>query len=70
MSKEKLHMHIIEVKSGKQLSRPIMHHCPSVGDEFRLGEKMYFKVECVVWVLDEDDSPYTRVNVGVEAIKD
>ena len=70
MSKEKLQIHIIEVESEKMLARPIMYHCPSVGDELRLSEKHYFKVTCVVWVLDENESLFTRVNIGVEAIKD
>jgi hypothetical protein len=69
MSKEKLHIHIIEIKSGKHLARPIMHHCPSVGDELRLGEKKYFKVVLRIWVFDEEESPFTRINIGVEAIK-
>lgn len=67
-TKTRFHVHIIEIKSGKHLLRPIMRSVPRVGDELRISDKNYWKVNSVIWCLDEDDSPYTRINLGVEKI--
>jgi hypothetical protein len=52
-------------ENGAMLSRRVLYAAPRVGDEIRLPGERYFRVTLVVWVLDEYECPYQRVNVGV-----
>jgi len=38
----------------------VMSHVPRVGDEIRINDDTYYKVNRIVWVYDEADSPYER----------
>ena len=70
--KGNIYIHIIVAESGQMLSKNIVSMVPSVGDEMRLGGKeneQYYKVNRVVWVYDEPESPWERANVGVDMIK-
>lgn len=43
-------------------------HAPNTGDEIRIGgdgSEMFFTVGKRVWVYDESESPYTRLNVEI-----
>lgn len=43
-------------------------HVPHPGDEVRFGgpeNEKFYKVERVVWVYDEPENPFDRVNIGV-----
>jgi len=63
-----LRVHFIEKKTGKMIAQLYCHQVPAVGDECRFTGDRYFKVVQVVHVYDED-VPYHRANVGLEAIK-
>lgn len=59
--------HFIHSKRGL-LSVQNLHHAPSVGDELRLkgatGD-IYFIVVRKVWVYDEPESPFSRLNIEI-----
>jgi hypothetical protein len=57
------YVHFIHQKGV--IAKRLLPFVPNVGDEVRIKDGEYFKVTLVVWVLDEDDSPYQRVNVGL-----
>jgi hypothetical protein len=56
--------HFIHESKGLLFKRTI-NHAPSVGDEIRMPGERYFKVTVLVWVYDEDDSPFQRLNIGI-----
>lgn len=61
--------HFIDEATGKNVTRLAVLCVPRVGDEIRIGgsgSERYYKVTRVIWVYDEPDSPYERVNIGVE----
>lgn len=60
----KVSCRFIHVEKGL-LFRNTLHHVPRVGDEVRFAENVYYKVLTVVWVYDEDESPYERANIGI-----
>jgi hypothetical protein len=66
--KLRIKAHVIEATTGKMIAMPTLYHCPRVGEELRTSENVYWSVVQIVHVLDEDDSPYTRVNIGVNKI--
>ncbi len=43
----------------------VMDDVPRVGDELRITNKLFAIVKRVIWVLDEPDHTYKRVNLGV-----
>lgn len=70
MTKEKIQAHIVDIAEQRVISRPVLWQAPSVGDEIRLGERLFFKVETLVWVFDEPECPYAqRLNIGVRRIE-
>lgn len=70
MVKTSLLAHIIDIKSGVRIAQPLLQHAPRVGDELRLDGYRYYKVVKVVWPLDENESLYTRINIGVKKIQE
>ena len=60
----KILAHVINQETGAMLARPLLEHCPRVGEEIRLSSARYFTVCRVIWCLDETE-PCTRVNIGV-----
>ncbi len=63
-------LHIIDVDDSS-IYRALSSKVPRVGDEIRLGgegSERYYEVLAVIWVYDEPDCPYERVNIGVEKI--
>lgn len=62
-------VHLIDNRDNRVLLRKVVSHAPRIGDEVRLGgegTEKYYRVILVVWVYDEPDCPFDRVNVGVE----
>jgi hypothetical protein len=60
-------IHFIE-HGDEILAKPLADHVPRVGDEVRFGgagNEKYYTVDLVVWVYDEPDTPFDRVNIGV-----
>lgn len=55
---------------SKPVTQEIMAQVPAVGDVVRVAENIYGRVYEVTWCLDEDSSPYTRANVGLEEIEE
>jgi len=56
--------HFIHEEKGMIAKRTI-DHVPMVGDEIRLSGERYYKVTQRVWVYDEEDCPFQRVNIGL-----
>lgn len=53
---------------GRELTRKWASHVPHVGDEIRIGgagNEKYYLVTRIVWVYDEQENPFDRVNIGV-----
>lgn len=62
------YIHFIEEKTGDFISKQLVSNIPRLGDELRFSSKgndVYYKVNQVVWVYDEPECPYERVNIGV-----
>ena len=61
-------LHIVEEKENLLISKKLVYNVPRIGDELRLGGMLaekFYKVIQVLWVYDEPESPYERVNIGV-----
>ena len=63
-------VHVVDKESNRVIAKPIMGGVPAIGDELRLSGERYYEVVHVVWILDEPESPYQRVNIGVKKAKD
>jgi hypothetical protein len=64
-----IYAHFIGEINNKQLFKRLITHVPRPNDEIRMGgegNEKYYKVTRVIWVYDEPDNPYERVNIGVE----
>ena len=62
-------LHIIDIDHNEIILRTVVCHCPRVGDEIRTSEYSFYEVRKVVWVYDEPENPYERVNIGVLKIE-
>ena len=62
--KKEVYVHFINNK--KVVKRVVIRHIPRVGDTLRFGEFDFFIVKTIVWIYDEEDSLYTRVNIKIE----
>ena len=60
-----IYAHIIRKTDGKMITKVRMNHAPRVGDEIRVRDDLYMRVEQVVWCLDEEHGNCDRVNIGV-----
>ncbi len=63
--KSQYKIHFINQKTGRVYSTPLAFQVPRKGDEIRLTKKGFYEVTSVVWVYDEPESPYSRVNIGL-----
>lgn len=63
--------HIIDMtrKTNSTVLRGRLSFVPRVGDELRISDFTYLKVERVVWLLDEGGASGQRVNIDVSPIK-
>lgn len=69
MMNKKISIHFIEEDKNEMLAKIIVSNVPRVGDEVRFGgqgNEKFYTVTMVIWVYDEPDHPYDRVNIGVE----
>jgi hypothetical protein len=69
-NKANIQIHI--VCDNKEIAREWVCHVPRLGDEIRLGgpdDERFYAVERIVWVYDEKDNPFDRVNIGVAESK-
>ena len=72
MKEKNILLHIINDNNDKIIGKPLVLAVPRIGDEIRLGgegAERYYKVILVVWIYDELESPFERVNIGVDPIK-
>ena len=70
MECKKYQIHFID-NEGRLHMKRIEDIPPSVGDEIRVGgesNERYYKITQRVWVYDEPEFPFNRVNVGIERI--
>lgn len=56
--------HFIHAERGL-LSVRHLHHAPSVGDELRFEGDIYFTVVRKVWVYDEPEALFSRLNIEI-----
>lgn len=55
-----------------KIAKILTNHVPRLDDEVRFkvkGEPTFFKVTKVVWVYDEPECLYSRVNIAVDKLK-
>lgn len=67
--KGNIYIHFIEENGDHVLSKRLVSSVPQSGDEIRLGgegNEQYYKVTRLVWVYDEPENPFERLNIGVE----
>jgi hypothetical protein len=62
-------IHFIAGKNGELIATRQAINVPRVGDQVRLPGNKFYKVDMVVWVYDEPESLYHRVNIGLKKIK-
>lgn len=48
------------------LYKPLVEFAPRVGDELRFAGDKYFRVVRLVWVYDEPEAQFTRLNIQIE----
>jgi hypothetical protein len=60
--------HFIHTDKGV-MHKAQIEHAPSVGDELRFSGERYYKVTLLVWVFDEPEAQFTRLNVGITEVK-
>lgn len=53
------------IHNSKLLFKKNMHHVPRVGDEIRLVSDEFYTAAKIVWIYDEPEQPFERVNVGL-----
>jgi hypothetical protein len=56
--------HFIHEKDGL-IHKSLIEHAPEVGDELRFPGEKYYKVTRKVWVYDEPEAGFSRLNIGV-----
>lgn len=61
--------HFIDSKTDKVLFKRVIFNAPRINDEVRFGEELFYTVHLIVWVYDEPDCPFERVNIGVSRIE-
>jgi len=72
MEKRRYYIHYICEKDGLLLFKSNEELPPSAGDEMRIDGKSgteVYKITRRVWVYDEPECPFNRVNVGVELLE-
>lgn len=57
--------HFIHTEDGL-LYRNLISFAPRVGDELRFAGEKYFTVTRLVWVYDEPEAKFTRLNIGIK----
>lgn len=57
--------HFIHAERGL-IHRHLISFAPRVGDELRFAEDKFFTVVRLVWVYDEPEAKFTRLNVEVK----
>lgn len=68
-----IYAHFIDEQTGNTVFRQLISFIPRRKDEVRVGgegKEKYYKVTRVIWVYDEPDCPYMRVNIGIIGIKE
>jgi len=69
--KGNIYIHIIEEGDSHVLSKRLVSSVPRPGDEIRFsveGKEQFYEVTRVVWVYDEPEHPFDRVNIGVNQV--
>jgi hypothetical protein len=64
--KGNIYLHIIDESDNRIIGKKLVSSVPRPNDELRMGGEIYYKVNRVVWVYDELDNPFERVNIGAE----
>jgi hypothetical protein len=69
IDKKNISIHFIEEGKDHVVSKQLTSKVPRSGDEIRLGGKdreRFYKITRVIWIYDEPDSPFERINIGIE----
>ncbi len=46
-------------------AKKVISQVPRVDDTLRFSNERYFKVTRVIWIYDEPEAHYQRVNIGI-----
>ena len=68
-NKGNIYIHFIEEDCVHVLKKTLVSSVPRTGEEIRIGgesNEQFYTVTQVVWIYDEPDNPFERVNVGVK----
>jgi hypothetical protein len=61
-----IYAHFVEGRNV--FAKRAIEYAPSVGDELRFSDKIYFTVTKLVWCMDEESHGRQRLNIGIERI--
>lgn len=60
--------HFIHPEDG-MVCKTQIHFAPRVGDELRFSDDCFYKVVRLVWIFDEPEAHFTRLNIEVGDIE-
>lgn len=69
MKTKTVQIRYIDQTTGLIVMNRVAALVPRVGDEIRIGDTTFFEVRRLVWVYDEPECPYDRVNIGVRKLQ-
>ncbi len=61
--------HFISEERGVLYKR-VIEFAPRVGDELRFAGEVYFTVKRLVWVYDEPEAQFSRLNIEIVDVPD
>lgn len=53
-------------EDGRVISKQLIAFAPAVGDELRFAGDRFFVVTRKVWIYDEPEAGFSRLNIGVQ----
>lgn len=59
--------HFVHARKGLLYKRQIQF-APRVGDELRFAEELFYKVVRLVWIYDEPEAQFSRLNIEIENV--
>lgn len=64
---QKIKVHFCTKEQGCIMKR-VIHHAPRVGDELRFAGDKFYTVVRLVWVYDEPEAHFSRLNIEIAEV--